>query len=150
MIEDQLLIAIGSDHAGFCLKQKIISKFECLGYSFKDFGTHSEDSVDYPDIIHPLANAVNKNVFKRGIIICGTGNGVAMTANKYSNIRAAVCWSAEVAKLARLHNNANIVSLPARIISKDIAFEIVQIFLSTEFENGRHERRVDKIPKIIT
>lgn len=148
-MENQLAIAIGSDHAGFCLKRKIISKFGDLGYIFQDFGTDSEESVDYPDIIHPLASAINKNEYFRGIIICGTGNGVAMTANKYPAIRAAICWNVEIARFARLHNNANILSLPARAISKDLACEIVQVFLTTGFENGRHGRRIEKIPQLI-
>jgi ribose 5-phosphate isomerase B len=149
MTENQLTIAIGSDHAGFCLKKKIIAKFSAAGYVFKDFGTDSEESVDYPDIIHPLASAINNEKYFRGIIICGSGNGVAMTANKYPMVRAAVCWTTEVARFARLHNNANILSLPARIISKDLATEIVQVFLTTGFENGRHGRRVAKIPQLI-
>jgi ribose 5-phosphate isomerase B len=149
MMEDQLVIAIGSDHAGFCLKKKVIAKFSCLGYTFKDFGTYSEESVDYPDIVHPLASAVNAGNYIRGIVICGSGNGVAMTANKYPKIRAAVCWTTEIARFARLHNNANILSLPARVISKDLAYEIIQIFLTTGFENGRHGRRIEKILPII-
>jgi ribose 5-phosphate isomerase B len=149
MVENQLVIAIGSDHAGYCLKKKIISKFSDIGYVFKNYGTDSEESVDYPDIIHPLASAINSNVYYRGIIICGSGNGVAITANKYPMVRAAVCWTTEIARFARLHNNANVLSLPARIISKDLACDIVQVFLTTGFENGRHGRRVGKIPLII-
>jgi ribose 5-phosphate isomerase B len=146
MVESQMTIAIGSDHAGYCLKKKIIAKFGGMGYSFEDYGTHSEESVDYPDIIHPLAGAINSNMHFRGIIICGSGNGVAMTANKYPAIRAAVCWNTEVARFARLHNDANILSLPARMISKETAYEIVEVFLNTGFENGRHGRRIAKIP----
>jgi ribose 5-phosphate isomerase B len=146
MVEDLLIIAIGSDHAGYALKEKIVKKFGALGYCFKDFGTNSEESVDYPDIIHPLANEIDKGNIIRGIIICGSGNGVAMTANKYRMVRAALCWTTEVARFARLHNNANILSLPARFINENLAFEIVNTFLTTGFENGRHGKRVDKIP----
>lgn len=146
MVEDLLIIGIGSDHAGFALKEALKQKLGKLGYSFKDYGTNSNESVDYPDIIHPLAQDVNIGKLIRGIVICGTGNGVAMTANKYRNIRAAVCWKEEIARFARLHNDANILSLPARFISESLAFDICQVFLTTGFENGRHGIRVKKIP----
>ena len=111
----------------------------------KDFGTHSTESVDYPDMIHPLATAIEKGEFPLGIILCGSGNGAQMTANHHHNVRAALCWNVELAKLARQHNDANIMSLPGRFIGKELAWEMVQAFLSTEFEGGRHIRRVEKI-----
>lgn len=146
MVEDLLTIAIGSDHAGYELKEVLKSKLSKLGYNFKDYGTHSKESVDYPDIVHPLAKDINEGKLIRGIIICGSGNGVAMTANKYRNVRAALCWKEEIARFARLHNDANILSLPARFIKENLAFEICQVFLTTGFENGRHGVRVKKIP----
>lgn len=117
------------------------------GYKVIDFGTDSKDSVDYPDIIHPLASAIDKGEFERGIILCGSGNGAQMTANKYPNVRAALCWNEEQAKLSREHNNANILSLPGRFIDMDLALKMTLIFLTTDFEGGRHERRVSKISK---
>lgn len=138
-------IAIGGDHAGYGLKKKIIQKLVAEGNHVKDFGTFSGDSVDYPDYIHPLATAVHSGEFELGIAICGSGNGVSMVANKHSGIRAALCWTPELAQLARAHNNANILSLPARFIDDETAFEIVDVFLSEPFEGGRHERRVQKI-----
>lgn len=143
-------IAIASDHAGFELKEIIKAHLNSLGFEYKDYGTYDNSSVDYPDIIHPLASDINKNKFEKGIIICGSGNGVAMTANKYLNVRAAICWTPEVAKFARLHNDANIVSLPARFIHADTANEIVTVFLTTAFEGGRHLMRVNKIKNIIS
>ena len=139
----ELLIA--SDHAGFPMKEFIRKALEDDGYTVKDLGTYSEDSVDYADFIHPLARSVNKGSHQLGIIICGSGNGAQMVANKYPNIRAALCWSNEQAELSRLHNNANIISIPGRFIKKDLAIEMVITFLNTEFEGGRHERRVKKI-----
>lgn len=146
MLEDLLEIAIGCDHAGFALKTRLMKKLQEMGYSFRDYGTKSEESVDYPDIIHPLAGDINEGKILRGIIICGSGNGVAITANKYRNVRAALCWTPDIARFARLHNNANICSLPARFITESTAVEIARVFLSTAFENGRHGRRVEKIP----
>jgi ribose 5-phosphate isomerase B len=143
-------IAIASDHAGFELKEIIKIHLNFLGYEYEDYGTYDEKSVDYPDIIHPMASAINKNKYETGIIMCGSGNGVAITANKYLNVRAAICWTREVAKFARLHNDANIVSLPARFIDADTAKEIVTVFLTTAFEGGRHLRRVNKIKNIIS
>lgn len=139
----ELLIA--SDHAGFSMKEFIRKALEDDGYKIKDLGTYSEDSVDYADFIHPLARSVDKGSHQLGIIICGSGNGAQMVANKYPNIRAALCWSNEQAELSRLHNNANIISIPGRFIKKDLAIEMVITFLNTEFEGGRHERRVKKI-----
>lgn len=137
-------IHIGADHAGYELKEKVIAKLKADGYEVTDHGTHSMDSVDYPDFAHPTALAVEKdNVM--GILICGSANGVAMAANKHQNIRAAICWTEEISRLARTHNNANIVCLPARFISEALAMEIVDTFLNTDFEGGRHQNRVAKI-----
>ncbi len=143
------IIPIASDHAGFLMKQFLIDKLNKATYEIKDFGTFSEKSVDYPDYIHPLAKSINDGVYNRGIIMCGSGNGAQMTANKYANIRAGLCWNVEQAKLIRLHNNANIISLPGRYIPFDEAWKMVRIFLNTVFEGGRHLRRVEKISKII-
>ncbi len=138
-------IAIGGDHAGFEYKKDIIEALEKQGYQVKDFGPYSDDSVDYPDFVHPVATAVESEAADLGILICGSGNGVAMTANKHQDIRAALCWRAELAALARQHNNANIICLPARFIDYTLAEKCVMTFLTTEFEGGRHGRRVDKI-----
>ena len=143
MVDSFKQIAIGSDHAGFTVKENI--KLRLSDYSFHDFGTFSEAPMDYPDTAHPLAKAVQSGEYKYGILICGSGNGVAIVANKYTGIRATICWNEEITRLARLHNNANIIVLPARFISKDEALQFVNIFLSTEFEGGRQQRRVDKI-----
>jgi ribose 5-phosphate isomerase B len=142
-------IAIGSDHAGFELKEKIREYLFIKGYSVQDYGTRSPDSVDYPDIIHPLAFDMDNKKFEVGIIICGSGNGVAITANKYKNVRAALCWIPEIAELARKHNDANIISLPARYLTLEEAIVIIDKFLNTAFEGGRHLIRVEKIGKII-
>jgi len=138
-----LKIAIGSDHAGFDYKQLLTESLEFN--KFKDFGTYSAESVDYPDFAHPVASAVESGEFDFGILICGSANGVAITANKHAGIRAAICWNEELASLARQHNNANIVCIPARFISIDEAKKIVRTFLSTAFEGGRHATRVNKI-----
>lgn len=139
------IIAIASDHAGYKLKDAIIKHFEKKGYDFKDFGTHSEESVDYPDFAHELAQSIDRKEYERGIAICGSGNGISMAANKHQRVRAAICWNAEIAKLARSHNDANVCSLPARYVSQEKAQEIVDTFLNTDFEGGRHQRRVEKI-----
>ncbi|MGI6717729.1 MAG: ribose 5-phosphate isomerase B [Bacteroidales bacterium] len=141
-------IAIASDHAGYELKEYIKKNFNDK-FNFKDFGTNSSESVDYPDFIHPLAHEIDKGNIKFGIIICGSGNGVSMTANKYPNVRAAICWNTELAALARKHNDANVLALSARFITKETAIEIVKSFFSTDFEGGRHLRRVEKINKVI-
>ena len=138
-------LAIGGDHAGFVYKKAIIEALEKQGNEVKDFGPFSEKSVDYPDFAHPLAEAVENKEFELGILICGSGNGVTLTANKHAKIRASLCWNAELAALARQHNNANVLGLPARFISLEEAQEIVKIFLSTDFEGGRHQKRVAKI-----
>jgi ribose 5-phosphate isomerase B len=142
-MKDGLKIAIGGDHAGFDFKQGIAGSLDDA--EIKDFGTYSPASVDYPDFAHPVASAVERGEFDFGILICGSANGVAITANKHQGIRAAICWNEELATLARSHNNANIVCIPARFISLEEAKKIVSIFLSTEFEGGRHANRVDKI-----
>jgi ribose 5-phosphate isomerase B len=139
------LIAIGGDHAGFQYKKEIIDSLEALDYQVKDFGAYSEDSVDYPDFAHPLAEAVATNECAMGILVCGSGNGVAITANKHLGVRAALCWNEQVVALARQHNNCNVLCLPARFISLAEAKKFVEIFLNTNFEEGRHLRRVSKI-----
>lgn len=136
-------IAIGADHAGFEYKETLSSFLK--DYEIKDFGTYSSDSADYPDFAHPVAFVVEKHEFDNGILICGSGNGIAVTANKHQGIRAAICWNTELASLARKHNNANILCLPARFISIKEAQEITTTFLNTEFEGGRHQNRVNKI-----
>lgn len=139
-------IAIGGDHAGFAYKEEIKKLIEdTLSKEVKDYGTHSSDSVDYPDYVHPLATAIEAGTHDLGIVICGSGNGVAMTANKHQGIRAALSWNKELAELARQHNNANVLAIPARFVSLEVAKEMVEHFLKTEFEGGRHERRVNKI-----
>ena len=139
------VIPIGADHAGFELKSAVIQHLEAAGYEMKDFGCYSEESIDYPDFGHPVAEMVEENEGMLGILICGSGNGINMTANKHQGVRSALCWKKELAELARLHNNANIISLPARFISEVEGLEMVDTFLSTDFEGGRHERRVGKI-----
>jgi ribose 5-phosphate isomerase B len=138
-------IAIGGDHAGFPYKDSIKRLLEKRGIEVQDFGTHSPDSVDYPDFVHPVANNVENNKADLGIVLCGSGNGVAMTANKHQGIRAALCWKVEIAALARQHNNANVIAIPVRFVSKKMALNMVKAFLDNEFEGGRHARRVGKI-----
>lgn len=139
-------IAIGSDHAGFEYKSFVISFLQSQGIVVKDFGTYSTESVDYPDYVHPLCQSIENGDFAMGVLICGSGNGVAMAANKHAQIRAALCWNKEIASLARKHNDANVICIPARFIAKEYAQELIQTFLSTDFEGGRHQRRVEKIP----
>jgi ribose 5-phosphate isomerase B len=139
-------LAIGSDHAGYLMKEKIKSHLFSLGYDVIDFGTDSEISTDYPEYAHRVSTAVESGKYLFGILLCGSGNGVSMTANKHSSIRAALCWIPELAKLSRVHNDANILTLPARFIDEDIAMEIVDTFLNNSFEGGRHCNRVNKIP----
>ena len=138
-------VAIGADHAGFEYKRDIIALLQSKDFEVKDFGTYANDSVDYPDFAHPVADAVEKGEAGCGILICGSANGVAITANKHQGIRAALCWNEEVAKLSRQHNNANIICVPARFVSVDVAENMIDIFLDTAFEGGRHEKRVGKI-----
>lgn len=139
-------IAIASDHAGFEYKEKLVADLRKKGFEVKDFGTHSPESMDYPDTAHPLAEAVESGEFEKGIALCGSGNGIAMTVNKHQGIRCALCWTSEIAWLARLHNDANVCALPARFISYDDAMDVVSMFLTTGFEGGRHQKRIDKIP----
>ena len=138
-------IAVGGDHAGFDLKSKVIEKLTENGYQAKDFGPFSKDSCDYPDYVHPLAQQVVNREFHFGIIICGSGNGVNMVANKYQGIRSGLCWKPELAEMTRLHNDANILAIPARYVPEEVGLQIVDAFLNTKFEGGRHQRRVDKI-----
>jgi ribose 5-phosphate isomerase B len=142
-------LALGSDHAGYLLKKFLIENLVNNGYQVKDYGTFSEESVDYPDFAHLVAHSVNEGVYDRGILICGTGNGVNITANKYPKVRSALCWNEEIAKFARLHNDANILALPARFIDFNVALNVMNIFLTTGFEGGRHQRRIEKIAKIL-
>jgi len=143
----QKQIPIASDHGGFEMKSFLIEKLLDAGFEVKDFGTYSTESVDYPDIIHPLALEIARGSYELGIILCGSGNGAQMTANKHPRVRAALCWDVELAKLAREHNDANIISLPGRFIDFELSWEMVQIFLKTPFEGGRHAKRVEKISK---
>ena len=138
-------VAIGCDHAGFEYKERLISFLEGKGIAFKDFGTHSADSVDYPDFAHPVSSAVENGESAFGILLCGSANGVAITANKHQGIRAAICWGEELAQLARLHNNANVLCLGARLTGADVAKDCLKVFLTTDFEGGRHENRVAKL-----
>ena len=138
-------IAIGNDHAGPAYKEAIVNFLNSKKITIFNYGTDTNDSVDYPDFIHPVASDVASSKVDLGIIICGSGNGAAMTANKYQEVRAALCWTKEIAELARLHNNANILSIPARYTSIPQAITMVKIFINTDFEGGRHQKRVDKI-----
>ena len=138
-------IAIGSDHAGYDYKESLISFLEGKGLAFKDFGTHSKESADYADFAHPVASAVDNGAAAFGILICGSANGVAMTANKHQGVRAAICWGEELAQLARGHNDANIICIPARFVREGDAEKMVALFITTDFEGGRHGRRVEKI-----
>lgn len=141
----EMKIAMANDHAGYELKLHVLAWLEAQGALVKDFGCYSSESCDYPDFAHPCAEAVDKGEADFGVIICGTGNGISMTANKHQGVRAALCWDTPLAELARQHNNANMLAMPARFISEEKAMEIVRTFFSTDFEGGRHERRVAKI-----
>ena len=138
-------LALGSDHAGFAQKEFLRTWLSSQGYEVQDFGTFSADSMDYPDVAHPLASAVESGAQPRGILLCGSANGVCITANKHAGVRAALAWLPEIAALARQHNNANVVCIPARYVTDEQAQEIARTFLDTEFEGGRHENRVAKI-----
>ena len=142
------MIVIGCDHAGFELKSKIINHLLEKGFDVEDMGCYSEDSIDYADYAHPVASKVEDNSDVNGILICGSGNGINMTANKHQGVRSALCWTPEISKLARQHNDANILTLPGRFVSEELALEIVDVFFSTEFEGGRHLNRINKIPCI--
>lgn len=139
-------IALGSDHAGVEYKKAIVEHLKNKGIETQDFGPQTTESVDYPDYIHPVASAVENGQADMGIILCGSGNGAGMTANKHQGIRAALCWMPEIARLARAHNDANVLDIPARFVSLETALEMADIFLSEPFEGGRHQRRIDKIP----
>ena len=139
-------LAIGSDHAGFEYKAKLVNYLrDEKGIALRDFGTYSADSVDYPDFAHPVANAVESKEYAFGILLCGSANGVAIAANKHEHIRAAICWENELASLARMHNNANILCIPSRFVTLELAMQMVDTFIATAFEGGRHAWRVDKI-----
>ncbi|MDD4593065.1 MAG: ribose 5-phosphate isomerase B [Parabacteroides sp.] len=140
------MIGLSSDHAGFDLKEFVKQILDSKGIAYKDFGTNSRESCDYPDFAHPLAEAVESGAVDCGIGICGSGNGIAMTLNKHPKIRAAICWDNEIARLARAHNDANILVMPGRFISHEEALRVVETFLNTSFEGGRHLRRINKIP----
>lgn len=140
------IIGVCCDHAGFELKQYVMSWLERKGFGFKDFGTYSAESCDYPDYAHPLAEAVEAGEYPLGIAICGTGNGIAITLNKHQGIRAALCWNAEIASLARQHNDANVLVMPGRFVNNEEAEQILEAFFQARFEGGRHQRRIDKIP----
>lgn len=140
------IAGMAADHAGYTMKEALKSLLEERGYEIKDFGTHSEESMDYPDVAHPLAEAVENGSVDFGVALCGSGNGISITLNKHQGVRAALCWKPELAALAKQHNNANVLSLPARFISLEEAKAIVAAYLDAEFEGGRHQRRIDKIP----
>lgn len=146
MVDKSKTLALGCDQGGYELKEYIKIKIAESGYSVRDFGTYTADSVDYPDVAHPVATAVNNGQYPMAILICGSGNGVCMTANKYAGVRAALCWKTELAQLARQHNDANILCLPGRFISEYEALSAVMAFLTTDFEGGRHKARIEKIP----
>lgn len=139
-------LAIACDHAGYQTKEALVEWLQNLGHTVKDFGTYSEESCDYPDFAHPMANAVETGTFDLGISLCGSGNGINMVANKHQGIRSALCWIPELASLARQHNNANVCAIPARFVTIEEAKTIILAFLSAEFEGGRHQKRIDKIP----
>ena len=141
-----MTIAIGNDHAGTQYKFEIVKMLEKKGHKVINFGTNTDDSMDYPDTVHPVANAVESGEADFGITLCGSGNGAQMAANKHQGIRAALCWNNELAVLARAHNNANVLSIPARFVSLQEALDFVALFLTTQFEGGRHQTRIDKIP----
>ena len=143
------IISIACDHAGYELKEVVKKHLADRGFEVKDFGTNSSESVDYPDFAHQVGRAINNGEYRRGIVICGSGNGVQMTVNKYPNVRCALCWTAEIAHLGRQHNDCNVISMPARFIPQEVALVIVDEYLDTEFEGGRHQRRVEKINQLL-
>ena len=146
ILKSGLPVALCSDHAGWATKQAVIAYLEKEGIPYKDFGTYNEESCDYPDFAHPLAEAIEAGECYPGIAICGSGNGIAMTLNKHQGIRAALCWSPDIAELGRQHNDANVLVMPGRFVTNHIAASILKKFFSTPFEGGRHQRRVEKIP----
>ena len=139
-------VALCSDHAGWATKQAVMAYLDKQGIEYKDFGTYNEDSCDYPDFAHPCALAVESGECYPGIAVCGSGEGINITLNKHQGIRSALCWIPEIAQLARMHNNANVLAMPGRFVSNEEAIEMVKTFLSTPFEGGRHQNRIDKIP----
>ena len=139
-------IGIACDHAAYELKEFLVGYLASKGFEVKDFGTHSEESCDYPDFAHALGEAIDNGELERGVALCGSGEGISMTLNKHQAVRAALCWIPEIAKLSRQHNNSNVLCMPARFISNDEALEMLNIWLDTEFEGGRHQRRLDKMP----
>ena len=141
-----MTISLGSDHAGFVFKKAIHEYLESKNYTVLDFGTNGPESVDYPDFAHPAAEAIESGKAEKGVVICGTGNGVAITTNKHQTIRCGLSWNEEVASLIRRHNDANMLAIPARFVSLEVALSMVDIFLHTDFEGGRHANRVNKIP----
>lgn len=145
VFNNNLPIAIGCDHAGFEYKTLLAPWLNKKGWQVHDFGTYAADSVDYPDYAHPVAASVEKGVTAFGILLCGSGNGVCMTANKHAGIRAGLCWATDVARLIRMHNNANIICIPARFVALPLAQEMIEIFMDTVFEGGRHQNRINKI-----
>jgi ribose 5-phosphate isomerase B len=145
-MDTKITLAFANDHAGYPLKMKLLEFCKAEGLNYEDFGCHSEESVDYPDFAHPMARAIEQKRFTFGISICGSGNGINMVANKYPSLRSALCWNAEIARLARAHNDANICALPGRFVETEEGIEILKAFLETPFEGGRHQRRIDKIP----
>lgn len=146
MFDKSKTLALGCDQGGFALKEYLKIKLAESGYSVRDYGTYSAESMDYPDVAHPVASAVNEGQFSMALLICTSGNGICMTANKYAGVRAALCWNTELARLARAHNDANILCMPGKFITENEALNAVKVFLTTEFEGGRHQRRIDKIP----
>ncbi len=149
MWNKEKVLALASDHAGYPLKEFLKEKLLQADYKVHDFGTYSEDSTDYPDFAHKLGYSVNKGEFEKGIVICGSGNGVNMVVNKYPEVRGALCWNSEQAKLTRQHNDANVLSLPGRFIEFEEAWKAAELFLNTDFEGGRHQRRVDKVSQCL-
>jgi len=145
IFSNELPVVIGADHAGYEYKEAVKKHLEGLGFSMSDKGTNSTDSVDYPDFAHPVAHAVADGSASWGILICGSGNGVCITANKHAGVRAALCWNEELASLARQHNNANVLCIPARFVTLEVALQMVEAFVKTAFEGGRHEKRTAKI-----
>ena len=139
-------IGIACDHAAYELKEFLVGYLSSKGFEVKDFGTHSEESCDYPDFAHALGEALDKGELERGVALCGSGEGISMTLNKHQSVRAALCWIPEIARLSRQHNNSNVLAMPARFISNDEALAMLDIWLETEFEGGRHQRRLDKMP----
>lgn len=141
-------IALGNDHAGTALKQAVLELLNRQSHTVINVGTNSDESVDYPDFAHQVAQLVTDNAVEMGIVICGSGNGVNITVNKYAQVRSALCWTTEIAALARQHNDANVIAIPARFVSQELALEMIEVFLNTAFEGGRHQKRVEKIAPV--